>query len=203
MTESPAVAPAAVELPVVAAASLAAGAAGGESPADEAARLEAEAKARLPNPEKTAAAQAWVEGVVERMGIKAAVLADDRPEGIFIRITPELPAEALLGSRRGEVIESLGYLLNKALNREEEGRKWVFLEVIAEAGPVSTVDERSHALSEQLVAHARKAGGTLWVTALPSATRGPLDAALRAMPGVRFRAEGEGLHRRFVIEVTG
>src|SRR4051812_36504318 len=92
----------------------------------------AEAVSTAPNPEKAAAAKELVEGILTRMGVTAELKVDDRADGIHLAIEPKSGGEALGTGRRGGVVESITYLVNKAINRDEVGRKWVFLEVAGE-----------------------------------------------------------------------
>lgn len=167
---------------------------------------EAAAMVTVPHPEKVAAARALIEGILQRMGVKAELAIDDLADGIHVRLSPVEGAEILAGPRHGGVVESITYLVNKSINRDEEGRKWVFVEVPAEgsasapAAAPREVEPALSAMAQELVSKARRLGGALWVGPLPSRLRG-LQAALAAEPNVRVRAEGEGIHRRLCIEV--
>jgi predicted RNA-binding protein Jag len=143
------------------------------------------------------------------MGVKAELATEDLADGIHVRVLAQEGAEVLAGPRHGGVVESITYLVNKAINRDEVGRKWVFVEVPGEvvaapgsaaAAPVA-VDPAMRAMAQELVGKAKAMGGALWVGPLPASRRG-LQAALSAEPGVRVRAEGEGVHRRLCIEVA-
>jgi hypothetical protein len=157
-----------------------------------------------PNPEKVRAAQELIGGILQRMGVTAELAAEDRPDGIHLAVKPSAGGEAL-GAGRSGVAESMAYLVNKALNRDEQGRKWIFLTVAggpaAEALPESgEADPRTLAMAAELVQKAKRMGGVAWVGPVPGRLRG-LSAAL-ASAGARVRAEGEGIHRRLVIEVS-
>jgi len=158
-----------------------------------------------PNPEKAAAARELVQGIIERMGVTAELTVDDRADGIHVGVKATKGGEALGPGRRGGVAESITYLVNKAINREEEGRKWVFVEVagepVAESAPmpVGDVDPAVKAMAEALIAKAKKLGGTLWLGPVPAPMRS-LQAALQGA-GAKVRAEGEGIHRRVIVEV--
>jgi len=159
-----------------------------------------------PNPEKARAAKELVEGILQRMGVTAELTADDRADGIHLVVKPSAGGEALGSGNRSGVVESVAYLVNKSLNRDEQGRKWVFITVAglpaAESvvAPVGEVDPAAKALADELLEKARRLGGTIWVGPLPQSHRG-LAAALAAA-GARVRAEGEGIHRRLVIEAS-
>jgi predicted RNA-binding protein Jag len=147
------------------------------------------------------------------MGVTAQLTVNDKADGIHIGIKASRGGEALGGGRRAGVVESLAYLVNKAINREEQGRKWVFLEVGSEATgggespDVSTqmqgpVDPAAQAIAEEMVAKCKKMGGVLWIGPLASGQRNQLQYALSKIAGVRVKAEGEGHHRRLVIEAS-
>jgi len=164
----------------------------------------ADASESAPNPEKAAAAKALLEGIATRMGITGEVAVDDRAEGIFLEIHPTAGGEALgSGGREVEVLESLAYVLNKALNREEAGRKWVHVGQVGAAGGDAltepAADPSFRGVAAELIQKAKLMGGALWLGPLPGAMRGLVPALQEA--GARVRAEGEGLHRRFVVEV--
>jgi predicted RNA-binding protein Jag len=163
---------------------------------------------------KTQAAQELVQGILVRMGVQAVVQPDDRDDGIHLTLQVSSNAEAL-GNRRSGVVDSLGYLVNKAVNREEAGRKWVFIhhtesEQVADA-PVAPgqpapapgqADPEVASMAERLAQKAKGLGGALWVGPLPAPQRQALQSALGRVPGVKVRAEGEGIHRRLVVEVA-
>lgn len=165
-----------------------------------------DASESAPNPEKAAAAKALLEGIVSRMGIAGEVAVDDRSEGIFLQITAHGGGEALgSGGREIEVLESLTYVLNKALNRDEEGRKWVHVGRVGEVsgdvsmGPEPVADPSFRGMATELMQKAKLLGGALWLGPLPGAMRGLIPALQEE--GARVRAEGEGMHRRFVVDV--
>ena len=157
--------------------------------------------------EKAAAARELVAGILERMGVKAELSVEDKADGIHLSVKASLGGEAL-GAPRGGVVESITYLVNKAINRDEEGRKWVYLHLLGEpagteAAPVSAseLDPAARAVAEELAQKAKSLGGALWVGPLPGGVRA-LQAALSATAGVRVRAEGEGIHRRLLVEAS-
>lgn len=171
-------------------------------PTENAAPAEA-APSTAPNPAKAAAARELVAGIFERMGVKAELAVDDRADGIHLTADVKAGAEALGPGRRGGVVESINYLVNKALNREEEGRKWIFVAVAGAAAeaasPAAAADPALEPYAAELAQKAKKLGGAIWVGPLPAALKG-LPGALSGIPGVRVRSEGEGIHRRLVIE---
>lgn len=161
-----------------------------------------------PHPEKAAAAQELVGGILVRMGVQAELAVEDLPDGIHVRLSPREGLELLAGPKQGGVIESITYLVNKSINRDEVGRKWVFVELAGDGDAPAQVATSAalevppalRAMAQELVGKAKRMGGALWLGPLPASRRG-LQAALAAEPGVRVRAEGEGIHRRLCIEV--
>ena len=176
-----------------------------------------------PNPEKAQAARELIEGIITRMGVTAEFGVEDRADGIQVSVKVTAGGEALGGGRRSGVLESITYLVNKSINRDEAGRKWVSLAVqgaidappesasasteTASAAPAvpaapAPVDPVMRAMAEELAARAKKLGGVVWVASVPTAMRSSLPTALGQVPNVKVRAEGEGVHRRLVVEAS-
>ena len=190
------------------------------APAAPAVAAPAAAPEGAPNPEKALAARELIQGLLTRMGVTAEVGVDDRADGITVSVNATAGGEALGGGRRSGVVESISYLVNKAINRDEAGRKWVSLavqgipeatgdappagapEAAAGAAAAAPIDPATQALAEDLVARARKVGGALWLVGVPASQRGALQAALGKVANAKVRVEGDGTHRRLVVEAS-
>jgi spoIIIJ-associated protein len=149
-------------------------------------------------PEKLLAAKDVVEGLLQRLGIDAAVEVRDGPEAIACGVRVRSGGELFATGLRGQVLEAAQYLVNKMINRDAEGRKWVRLEFegSGEPAPDPAVERMAIRLGES----AKRMGKTLTVVPMQSRDRRRVHVALANVEGVKTRSEGDGLFRRLLVE---
>ncbi len=147
-------------------------------------------------PEKVKKAQAFCEELFRRLGAQVKVEVKETPEAIGVSLSP---AEGNALELHSALIEAVQHLVNRVVNPRAEGRKWVNLDVGAfpEDG-----DPAVRAMAERLAAAARRTGKVLAIAPISARERRQIHLALRDLPGVRSRSEGEGLFRTLLIEPT-
>ena len=144
-------------------------------------------------PEKVAAAVAFCEGLLARMGARVQVRARETPEAIGISLEPS-PGNALeLG---GTLVEAVQALVNRVVNPRAEGRKWVNLDV---GGFQEDGDPAVRAMAARLAAAARRTGKVLAIAPISARERRQIHLALAEAEGVETRSEGEGLFRQLLV----
>lgn len=179
------------------------GAAGGTGPAGEerpAAGIAGEpaADGTAAAEEKLLRARDVVAGLLERLGVEADVEVRDQVEAIGCSVRVRSGGGLFATGQRGQVLEAAEYLVNKMVNREAEGRKWVKLELggFPEVAPDPAMERMALRLGEA----AKRIGKTLTVVPMQSRERRRVHVALAEVDGLRTRSEGDGLFRRLLVE---
>jgi spoIIIJ-associated protein len=163
-----------------------------EAGVDESTRSEGAAPPREA-PEKVAAARAFCEGLLERMGAEVTVEVKETPEAIGVSLTAR-PGNAVELS--SSFVEAFQHLVNRVVNPRAEGRKWVNLDV---GGFREEGDPAVKAMAERLAASARRMGKVLAIAPISARERRQIHLALVGVEGVATRSEGEGIFRQLLI----
>ena len=102
--------------------------------------------------------------------------------------------------RKGEIgsalLEAVQYLVNRVVNPDVEGRKWVNLDV---GGFREEGDPAVAAMAARLAASAVKMGKVLAVAPISARERRQIHVALVGQDAVTTRSEGEGIFRQLLI----
>lgn len=152
-------------------------------------------------PEKLLKAEEATRTILARLGVEATVEVRDSSEGIGCAVKLTSGGELFEGPGRAQLLEALTYLVNKIVNRDAEGRKWVTLELGSFPEQVEVAaDPEMDALARRLGEAAVRIGKTLTVVPMHARDRKRVHVALSAQPGVKTRSEGEGLFRRLLVE---
>ncbi len=144
-------------------------------------------------PEKVAAARAFCEELLARMGAAVEVEIRETPEAIGAALRPKDGNTLELGSA---LVEAMQVLVNRVANPRAEGRKWVNLEVGGfgdEASPLV------RAMAERLAGSARRTGKVMAIGPISARERRQIHLALVDVEGVSTRSEGEGLFRTLLV----
>lgn len=138
--------------------------------------------------------------LLRRMGVEAEVEVRDAAEAVACNVQIRSGGEVFERGPRGQVIESVQYLLNKIVNRDAEGRKRIAVDL----GTFRdlTPDPAMEAMARRLGEVARKIGKPLTLVPMAARDRRVVHVALSEVPGVSTRSEGEGLLRRLIVEVA-
>ena len=144
-------------------------------------------------PEKVAAARAFCEGLLERMGADVEVAVQESPEAIAVALRPRPGNRVELG---GALVEAMQVLANRVANPRAEGRKWVNLEV---GGFGADADPAVQAMARRLADAALRTGQVLAVAPMSARERRLVHLALVDDERVSTRSEGEGLFRTLLV----
>ncbi|MEQ9501356.1 MAG: Jag N-terminal domain-containing protein [Deltaproteobacteria bacterium] len=174
-----------------------------------------------PTPEKAAQAEEVARGLLEKMGLEAAVSVRDEHEQIVIVIEEaegSTDVVEVLGKSRPPAIPSLQFLLNKIVNRFPDDRKHILVEVPAvprrerraaapkeASAPAKTaeldpdLDPTLVELGRRLAERAKSLNKVLTVHPMLAADRRAIHQTVTSIPGVRTVSEGEGLYRKMHV----
>ena len=144
-------------------------------------------------PAKVAAAVAFCEALLGKLGADVAVEARETAEAIGLALTPR-PGNAV--ELTGALVEAIQVLATRVANPHGEGRKVVNLDV---GGFPEDGDPVVTAMAERLAAAARRMNQVLAVAPISARERRQIHVALVEAEGVSTRSEGEGLFRTLLI----
>ncbi len=166
--------------------------------ADSAPRGEAGPGSGEPVEAKGPRAKEVLMGLLDRLEIPAEVIVRETDEEISLNIR-STQGEDLVG-RDGELLSALQFLVNKIVNRFPEGRKLIVLDA------EGFRDKREEVLGELARRLGEKALATRKVVRLSSMSaqdRRLVHMALKEVPGLQTRSEGEGSFRCLLIIPDG
>jgi spoIIIJ-associated protein len=144
-------------------------------------------------PEKVAAARAFCQELLDRLGARVGVAVRETPEAIGISLEAREGNAVELGSA---LVEAVQYLVNRVVNPRAEGRKWVNLEV---GGFRADSDPVVQGMAERLAAAARRTGKVLAIAPMSARERRQVHLALVGAEGVSTHSEGEGIFRTLLV----
>lgn len=137
----------------------------------------------------------------EHLGADVDVEVRDTESAIVCQVKVKRGAAILQVGPRGQVLESVQYLISRIASRGVEGRKRISVEVGGfrdEASEPAMIE-----MAQRLAGSARKLGKTLTIVPIQARDRRVIHTSLAGMPGIKTRSEGEGNLRRLLIEVEG
>lgn len=133
------------------------------------------------------------------MGVQAEVQVRDEEEIIGCKLDVKSGGEIFDMGPRGQVIEALGFLASRIVNREGDDRKRILVEV--GAFPETGMDPAMEAMAGRLAEAAKRIEKTLTIVPIPARDRRLVHQVIGGIEGVRTRSEGEGLLRRLLVEL--
>jgi spoIIIJ-associated protein len=132
--------------------------------------------------------------IVALMGFRLEVEGAVEDGRIMLRLDGEEAAE-LIG-RKGQTLDALQFLLNRMLNRQLRDRMPV---VVDTGGYRQRRADALKELAERLGEKATRTGKIVAVNPMSAHDRRIIHMALREVPGITTRSEGEGASRRLLI----
>lgn len=144
-------------------------------------------------PEKVAAAVAFCEALLGKLGAAVAVEARETPEAIGLSLTPR-PGNAV--ELTSALVEAVQVLATRVVNPPGEARKVVNLDV---GGFPDEADPVVAAMAERLAAAARRTNQVLAIAPISARERRQIHVALVEAEGVSTHSEGEGLFRTLLV----
>ncbi|NOZ02390.1 MAG: KH domain-containing protein [Deltaproteobacteria bacterium] len=143
-------------------------------------------------------AQAALEGVLQRMGVKAEVTVTEDDTRVSLDISTD--EEDVVIGRDGEVLSALQFVVNKMVNRFPESRKRVVLDAV---GFRNRRREALSALAREMGAKAIRTGKVVRLSPMNAQDRRLIHLELKSHSGLTTRSEGDGMFRCLLIVPDG
>jgi spoIIIJ-associated protein len=140
-------------------------------------------------------AQKLLEGILQRMSVNARVAIQESPDSIFLVI--EGNNNGLLIGKRGQTLDALQYLVNKAVNRQEKDRKQIIIDT---ENYRRKREESLIALAEKLAQKAKRTRKAITVSNMNARERRIIHLALQGDESLTTKSRGEGSYREIIIQ---
>ena len=135
-----------------------------------------------------------LEGILTHMGIAAPVSVEETEESILLNIKGD--GGGLLIGRRGQNLDAIQYIVNKAANRSLNGRKMIIIDTEAYR---KRREESLVSLAEKLGEKVRKTKKAVTVSHMNAHDRRIIHMALQSDASLTTKSRGEGEYRKIVI----
>jgi spoIIIJ-associated protein len=155
---------------------------------------EAETSESPSEEKRVGVARSMLAEIVDLMGFQLEVEGAVEDGRIMLRLEGEEAGE-LIG-RKGQTLDALQFLLNRMLNRQLRDRMPV---VVDTGGYRQRRADALKELAERLGEKAARTGKIVAVNPMSAHDRRIIHMALREVPGITTRSEGEGPSRRLLI----
>ncbi len=153
--------------------------------------------------ERGAVAKEILATLLGHLGVSAQIEPRETGEDVALRVQVTGGGEAVgLADPRAPLWEPIGYLVGKMFNRDPSKRSWVTLQTGPEvpgAVPVEERDEELVKMGRFLAERAKALGKVLVVGPMGPRERRSIHLAVKEVPGVQSRSEGEGAARRLLV----
>jgi spoIIIJ-associated protein len=141
-----------------------------------------------------ARAQAILSGILERMNIASPVAVDIREDAIVLNIKGD--SGGLLIGKRGQNLDALQYLVNKAANRSGEERKMIIIDTEAYR---QRREDALASLAERLGQKVKKTRKAVTVSHMNAHDRRIIHLTLQGDSSLVTKSRGEGEYRKIII----
>lgn len=153
--------------------------------------------------ERGAKAKELLQGLLGQLGVTADVEPGERGDDVILRVKVTAGGEPVgLSDPKAPLWEPIGYLVGKMASRDPSKRCWVTLQTGPEAEGAAlpeAEDEELLALGRFLAERAKTLGKVLVVGPMGPRERRSIHLAVKEVPGVSSRSEGEGTARRLLV----
>ncbi len=167
-----------------------------ERPAREQTVMKEEPRAPSPAARDSAArAQKLLEGILQRMSVNARVTIQEAPDAILLVV--EGNDNGLLIGKRGQTLDALQHLVNKAVNRQEKDRKQIIIDT---EDYRRKREESLVALAEKLARKAKRTRKAVTLSNMNARERRIIHLALQGDDSLTTKSRGEGSHRKIIIQ---
>jgi spoIIIJ-associated protein len=139
-------------------------------------------------------AKTLLAGILERMNIEAPVTADAREDAIVLNIQGD--GGGLLIGKRGQNLDALQYLVNKATNRSGEDRKMIIIDTEAYR---KRREDALVSLAERLGQKVKKTRKAVTVSHMNAHDRRIIHLTLQTDSSLTTKSRGEGEYRKIII----
>jgi spoIIIJ-associated protein len=139
-------------------------------------------------------AKTLLSGILERMNIEAPVTADTREDAIVLNIQGD--GGGLLIGKRGQNLDALQYIVNKATNRSGEDRKMIVIDTEAYR---KRREDALVSLAERLGQKVKKTKKAVTVSHMNAHDRRIIHLTLQTDSSLTTKSRGEGEYRKIII----
>jgi spoIIIJ-associated protein len=139
-------------------------------------------------------AKTLLSGILERMNIEAPVTADAREDAIVLNIQGD--GGGLLIGKRGQNLDALQYLVNKATNRSGEDKKMIIIDTEAYR---KRREDALVSLAERLGQKVKKTRKAVTVSHMNAHDRRIIHLTLQTDSSLTTKSRGEGEYRKIII----
>lgn len=139
-------------------------------------------------------AKGVLEGILAHMGIAAPVSVEETAESILLNIKGD--GGGLLIGRRGQNLDAIQYIVNKAANRSINGRRMIIIDTEAYR---KRREESLVSLAEKLGEKVKKTKRAVTVSHMNAHDRRIIHMALQNDASLTTKSRGEGEYRKIVI----
>jgi spoIIIJ-associated protein len=148
--------------------------------------------------DRTARAKEVLAEILRLMGVEATVETKEDGENIAMAISVMKGGDevGLREAQRSPVLEALQVVVNRAVNRANEPRRFVNLDIgDFRQGDDQELIAMAHRLAEKVIA----IGKPIAVGPMNARDRRQVHLALAGIAGVKTQSEGEGIARRLLV----
>lgn len=139
-------------------------------------------------------AKTLLAGILERMNIEAPVSAEAREDAIVLNIQGD--GGGLLIGKRGQNLDALQYIVNKATNRSGEDRKMIIIDTEAYR---KRREDALVSLAERLGQKVKKTRKAVTVSHMNAHDRRIIHLTLQTDSSLTTKSRGEGEYRKIII----
>lgn len=162
--------------------------------APETPRRDAEEKSGESGESMARRAKAVLEGILAGMGIPAPVSVEETEDAILLNVKGD--GGGLLIGRRGQNLDAIQYIVNKAAGRSGNGRKMIIIDTEAYR---KRREESLVSLAEKLAEKVRKTKKPVTVSHMNAHDRRIIHMTLQNDESLTTKSRGEGEYRKIVI----
>jgi len=135
-----------------------------------------------------------LENILKAMQLSVKISVKEKEDGIFINL--EGPDLGVLIGRRGETLDALQYLVNLSVNKNQEVKKKVIIDI---EGYRNRREATLKKLALKLADKARQKGRNIVLEPMSSQERRIIHTALQGRDDIYTYGEGEEPYRKIVI----
>jgi spoIIIJ-associated protein len=135
-----------------------------------------------------------LDGILQRMNINCPIIVEDTPDAVVLNIQGD--GSGLLIGKRGQNLDAIQYIVNKAVSRFANNRKMVIIDT--EAYRKRREDFLTD-LAERLADKVKKTKKSITLSHLNAHDRRIIHLALQGNTSLMTKSRGEGDYRKIVI----
>jgi len=139
-------------------------------------------------------AKELLEGLLERMSIPSPVSVEETEETVILNI--EGDGDGLLIGKRGQNLDALQHIVNKAVNKPANGKKMIIVDTEAYR---QRREESLVTLAERLGQKVKKTRKTVTVSNMNAHDRRIIHMTLQGDAALLTKSRGEGEYRKIII----